>query len=455
MDEEKNEVVVNENNDSLPVEKKKEKGLLAKSGHKAGAIVGRALSDFNSIQVPQSLNWFFSLGFKIGIFVIIKDYLVLRRQIGNLSTYGYAVVAGQFILAFIMIALGVILQNPVLYDQPGKMKKATLFYLVAGAANFGTYLYGKFNDAKFFIIQSVDPGFKGVLKNLFSGFREFSLSVLFADLDIWAVFALLMFAITEMYLYITCDELQIKRMMAEDSPELAEARKKSKVKKAAWALALCALIGLFAFGIPFVEKFNKIEIPYAASEFKSRTYGPTVMELKELGFRNFVLEADNSKNSDKIKYISINDMEDFKQGQLVSKNAEIHIIFYSKNVDDITCLLNSTKQIVIKNGMKPSSYTSQDEEIATVDENGVVTGLKEGKTVIAIQIEDVIYNCEVTVREKKWYDSFTESEANALLTIKESAQSAGQSILDFIRGNRDKSSDEESWLDKIKNKLGN
>ena len=135
--------------------------LLESSGRKASAV-SKAIA---AIDMPQSLEWIFGFGFKGGIFLLLKSFLILKYQHANLSSSGYWVIGSQAVQAFVLVACGVLMQNKAFYDEPRKLRGINSFY--GGAFLLGVLVFvlrERMNLQFFKAAESVNW-----FKDLFSG----------------------------------------------------------------------------------------------------------------------------------------------------------------------------------------------------------------------------------------------------------------------------------------------
>ena len=103
-----------------------------------------------SIQMPNSLNWIYSFGFKVGVFLILKSFLILRYQFFNLRMSGFIMIACQFLQALVLIACGALMQNESLYDEPIKLRKISHYYGYALLLGFVTFAFREIFSWEFF-----------------------------------------------------------------------------------------------------------------------------------------------------------------------------------------------------------------------------------------------------------------------------------------------------------------
>ena len=152
-----------------------------------------------NIKIPSTLTGIAGFGFKVGVFLILKSYLILRNV--DLSATGYTMVVSQLALAFVLIAAGITIQDERSAEKPDGLKRTASFYLF-GAIN--GYLVNILSDKmgwKFFDDQTAVNWFVDIFNSLLRGFGEVSMNLLFCDQDFWSFFSLLLFGIMMIYQY--------------------------------------------------------------------------------------------------------------------------------------------------------------------------------------------------------------------------------------------------------------
>ena len=158
-----------------------------------------------AIEIPSSLNWIYSFGFKVGLFLILKSFLILRYQFSNLQLSGYIMVMSQMIQALILIACGVLMQNKALYDEPLHLRKISNCYGYALLLGFIVFVLRETFSWNFFKEAQAVNWFVDALHVVTKGAGEFGLSLLFWDCDLWGMFCSLLYFITAIYLHVNFD----------------------------------------------------------------------------------------------------------------------------------------------------------------------------------------------------------------------------------------------------------
>ena len=158
-----------------------------------------------SIQMPSSLNWIYSFGFKVGVFLILKAFLILRYQFFNLRTSGFIMIACQFLQALVLIACGALMQNESLYDEPLKLRKISHYYGYALLVGLATFVCREVFSWEFFKEPKAVNWFVDFFHTIGKGASEIGLSLLFWDCDLWGAFCGLLYFITTVYLHVSFD----------------------------------------------------------------------------------------------------------------------------------------------------------------------------------------------------------------------------------------------------------
>ena len=124
MNEEKSIIQVSDVN----LQKNKPENKLDKMGNKASQVAKKASAAaikagkaIVNAPLPPSINWLYGFGFKIGILIVLKSFLVMRYQWANLSREGFWMVSSQLILSLILISCGLIMQTQRILENPRKL----------------------------------------------------------------------------------------------------------------------------------------------------------------------------------------------------------------------------------------------------------------------------------------------------------------------------------------------
>lgn len=158
-----------------------------------------------SAPLPTSLNWIYGFGFKIGIFLILKSFLVIRYL--QLSVTGCIIVLSQCALALVLIVLGVIMQ------EAGSNRSRSVLTAVTAGYGLTTVIGGAICYLKdvcawefFQPVQNANwfvDFFSGAAKNA----KELTLSLVFWDTDLWIMFCCVLFLLTLFYMLAHRDHL--------------------------------------------------------------------------------------------------------------------------------------------------------------------------------------------------------------------------------------------------------
>lgn len=164
------------------------------------AAAKRASVQFSSWQIPNSMNWLFSLGFKIGLFLALKSFLILRYQGMNLTLQGIVIVLSQLLLGFVLIVCGMLMQDLELYASPFSIRKISGVYGITGLLCALVMAFRVAGKWEFFKDPVSVNWFIDFFAGLFKGAKEITLSILFVDCDLWVAFCLLLFLASHLYL---------------------------------------------------------------------------------------------------------------------------------------------------------------------------------------------------------------------------------------------------------------
>jgi len=177
-------------------------GKAVKAGTKHAVKAGKAVL---ALQMPSSLNWIYSFGFKVGVFLILKSFLILRYQFFNLQLSGFIMIASQFLQAFVLIACGALMQNESLYDEPIKLRRISHYYGYALLLGFASFACREIFSWEFFREPQAVNWFVDFFHTIGKGASEIGLSLLFWDCDLWGAFCGLLYFITTVYLHVSFD----------------------------------------------------------------------------------------------------------------------------------------------------------------------------------------------------------------------------------------------------------
>ncbi len=151
---------------------------------------------YMKLPVPSSLSWLYGIGFKIGILLVLKSFIILRYQYSNLSGGGIFVLISQCFMAILMIANGILLQSPLNLHDPKKIFRYNLLYIIAAIPAIIAEILCETENWKFFVHPT-----SNFFKNLLIGIKELQLDLLFIDRDLCIFLVVLMFIITLIYMF--------------------------------------------------------------------------------------------------------------------------------------------------------------------------------------------------------------------------------------------------------------
>lgn len=166
----------------------------------AGKALQGAVKGYNDWKIPSSMNWLFAFGFKIGLLLAIKSFLIIRYQGMNLTAQGIIIVLSQLGLGAMLIVCGILMQDLELYSNPFSIRKISRLYLYTGLACSVVMGLRVTQSWEFFKNPESVNWFINFFSGIFKGAKEITLSILFADCDLWVAFCILLFLITYFYL---------------------------------------------------------------------------------------------------------------------------------------------------------------------------------------------------------------------------------------------------------------
>ena len=168
---------------------------LAKSAAKTGKTLKCVAEKYNDWQIPSSMNWLFAFGFKIGLLLAVKSFLIIRYQGMNLTVQGIIIVLSQLGLGAMLIVCGILMQDLELYSNPFSIRKISRLYLYTGLACSVVMGLRVVQHWEFFKNPGSVNWFVDFFSGIFKGAKEITLSILFIDCDLWVAFCLLLFLI--------------------------------------------------------------------------------------------------------------------------------------------------------------------------------------------------------------------------------------------------------------------
>ena len=177
-------------------------GKVTRVGAKQAIKLGKQVM---ALQMPPSLTWIYSFGFKLGVFLILKSFLILRYQWTNLNWSGFTMVIAQFVQALYLIACGALMQNEKLYDEPLKLRKIANSYSGALLIGIVVFVCRETFAWQFFKEPKAINWFVDFFTGIWKGAGEIGLALLFWDFDLWSAFCGLLYFITNIYLHVSFD----------------------------------------------------------------------------------------------------------------------------------------------------------------------------------------------------------------------------------------------------------
>ena len=130
-----------------------------------------------------------------------------------------------------------------------------------------------------------------------------------------------------------------------------------------------------------------------------------IIEQEDRG--TLTIEAENAFDGTKTVYDEVGNKTEIKQagqitGNTITANDDLTIIKLDKT--EITLDLNGTKEETITATVEPAerkiTWSTSDEKVATIDENGKITAIAIGETIITAKAEDgATAECKVTVKD--------------------------------------------------------
>lgn len=130
-----------------------------------------------------------------------------------------------------------------------------------------------------------------------------------------------------------------------------------------------------------------------------------IIEQEDRG--TLTIEAENAFDGTKTVYDEVGNKTEIKQagqitGNTITANDDLTIIKLDKT--EITLDLNATKEETITATVEPAerkiTWSTSDEKVATIDENGKITAIAIGETIITAKAEDgATAECKVTVKD--------------------------------------------------------
>lgn len=367
---------------------------------KATNVAIKAGKAFVEAPLPPSITWLYGFGFKIGILLVLKSFLVTRYQWANLSQEGFVMLSSQFVLALILISCGLIMQTPGILGEPSKVRTVTGLYFVAGLVASIVSIRAGINNWSYFITSQKVNFFTRFI----SGAKELSTSIIFIDSDLWAFFAVILFVIAAIFM---CTMFGPGALIGRFQKELDDGTRVNKwdfqsliVTAGAAVIAVAILVG-----VPQIAFANRVQPTVSAKDFKTFTYEDAEETLKKAGFKNISLEAKYSKNGkDNVQEVSIGGNKSFGDDSYFNKNTDVVVVFQSNyqgvfaNTKSIS-LDDDGQKIDAGCAVDAESWESEDSSIVIVEQDGSLIPVATGKTNVSATVNGIKYSCRVTVKE--------------------------------------------------------
>lgn len=166
----------------------------------AGKTIKHTLIKLDQWQIPSSINWIFGLGFKIGLLLALKSFLILRYQGANLTIPGFIIVFSQLGLGVVLMACGMLMQDRELYQNPLSIRSVSRIYGFTGLVLSVIMALRVVFKWEYFRDPASVNWFVDFFTGIFKGAKEIGLSILFVDCDLWVAFCVLLFFVAYIYL---------------------------------------------------------------------------------------------------------------------------------------------------------------------------------------------------------------------------------------------------------------
>lgn len=151
--------------------------------------------------LPTSLSWIYGFGFKIGIFLLLKSFLVVRYT--SLSITGWWMVGTQAAQALVLIVVGLLLQEDSTRQSPHALCALDALYLIAAIYSTVICVLKERLGWTFFREAARSNWLVNTFNSAVKGAKEASLSILFWDTDLWTAFCWLLGLLTLTYAIVT------------------------------------------------------------------------------------------------------------------------------------------------------------------------------------------------------------------------------------------------------------
>ena len=415
---------------------------IGKVAKKIGQGVTSAGSKLISAKVPESINWIYGLGFKVGLFLLLKVFLIVRYLYSNLSDQGFLMLISQAILGLVLVCAGAILQNPNHYNNPIKLKNTSRLYLLSTIMPIVCVTLSITDNWKLFKA----PIQTNLFSNAFSSFKEFNASILFIDKDIMIFFALLLYIISLFYLIANFGFGSIVGRYKQETIDGETVIRTSKSQLLLSIVTLLIFVG-FVFLTPTIVHIGKVQIPYSSDTITKYPYSEVMEKLKEIKLDDNITTIVENKGlinkEEEIKSVTINDVDSFEENTWVKKGDPITITIYKKYnkfPSEDLIVINQEKNIPLPIEGSDISWSTSDDSIVTVD-NGTIKGISEGEANVCVTVDGLTYNSKITVVEKTTLEKVSDAFKSGKEDISNVLSSGIDKVEDIAKDTFDKASD--------------
>ncbi len=156
--------------------------------------------------IPHSIDWLYGFGFKLGIILLLKSYLIVRNV--NLSLTGFIIVLTEFLVAMALVAGGILIQQQgILSEKKSLFRVAGIYTGATVLAYFVNALRGIFSWTFFMGAEPKNPLFD-FLNKVAREFKNLLMNALFMDIDLLAFFCSILTVILLAYIWTRSKRLE-------------------------------------------------------------------------------------------------------------------------------------------------------------------------------------------------------------------------------------------------------